>query len=222
MGMQGSRGDAGQARAYIIVAQDGATAAPHEPHPVEPRSKGGVVMDEDMAMALLDGGVLAADALVVDLNVRNDILETAADGREPLRQQEARGLLAGECREYELERGRHESRVGLLEKIPSNACKVAREDDQPPAPLGASVPLCRPPHSPPQPWRAFLQYGTHVYTRIICAHGRPKSEGPRCVFCTRACVCVSVLYPARHAVGKVPTRGKVISLLAARSLAEDF
>ena len=68
MGMQGSRGDAGQARAYIIVAHDGATAAAREPHPVEPRAIGGVVMDEDVAMALLDGGVLAADALVVDLN----------------------------------------------------------------------------------------------------------------------------------------------------------
>ena len=107
MGMQGSRGYAGQACAYIIVAQDGATAAAHDPHPVEPRSIHGVVMEEDVAMTLLDGGVYAADAQVVDLNVRNDNPETAADGRELLRQREARGLLARECRERELESERH-------------------------------------------------------------------------------------------------------------------
>lgn len=103
--MQSSRGDAGQARAYIIVAQGDATAAAHEPRPIDPRSTDGVVMDEDVAMVQLDGGVLAADAVLGDLNV---ILGKTADGRVLRQQQEARGLLAGECRERDLESERHE------------------------------------------------------------------------------------------------------------------
>ena len=62
-------------------------------------------MDEDVAMALLHGGVPAADAHVGDLNV---VLGKVADGRELLRQKEARGLVAGGCRERELESERHE------------------------------------------------------------------------------------------------------------------
>ena len=49
-------------------------------------------MDEDVAMALLNGGVIAADVLAEDLNV---VLGKAADGREQPRQREARGLVAG-------------------------------------------------------------------------------------------------------------------------------
>jgi hypothetical protein len=64
-----------------------------------------VIMDEDVAKALLNGGVLAADVLVEDLNV---VLGKAADGRELPRQREARGLVAGGCRERELESERHE------------------------------------------------------------------------------------------------------------------
>ena len=96
---------AGQARAYIVVAKNCATVAVHETRPVEPRSKGGVVMEEDVAMAQLYGGVLAADAPVDDLN---GILGKATDGRELLRHREARGSLAGGCREREDESGRHD------------------------------------------------------------------------------------------------------------------
>ena len=115
MGMQGSRGKAVQARAYIIAAQGDATVAAHEPHPVEPRSKGGVVMEEDVAMAQLDGGVLAANATVDDLN---GVLGKAADGRGLRRQRVARGLLAGGCREREVESWHHWSPHGRLCFLP--------------------------------------------------------------------------------------------------------
>ena len=72
-------------------------------------------MDEDVAMALLDGGVLAADARVGDANV---VLVIAADGRELLRQREARGLLAGGCREREVESG------ALCARVPAGGCRA--------------------------------------------------------------------------------------------------
>ena len=102
MGMQQCTG---QARAYIIVAQDGTRAVANEPVPIEPRSITGVVMDVDVTMAPLDGGMIAADVLVGDPNGIHGI---AADGRELRRQMEACVLLAGECREREVESWRHE------------------------------------------------------------------------------------------------------------------
>ena len=61
-------------------------------------------MDVDLAMAQLNGGVLAADVRVDDLN---GILGKAADGRELPRQRETRDLLAGGCSDCKVESWRH-------------------------------------------------------------------------------------------------------------------
>ena len=87
-------------------------------------------MDEDVAMALLHGGVPAADAHVGDLNV---VLGKVADGRELLRQKEARGLVAGGCRERELESERAMSKQESRREQAGRPC--SRRRFKPPRPL---------------------------------------------------------------------------------------